>query len=138
MDAQGTRSTIDSPQAQQVFQIYHDLWKNGVVEPSVKDEKGATWTGLFPKGNIGVMPMPSTTLGQMPDNAKVKVGVAPIPGPRRGRAERRGAPDADRLGLAVRLGSRRGLGRAGAPHVRPVLRVGNRGSAAMRVWVPER
>jgi multiple sugar transport system substrate-binding protein len=27
------------------------------------------------------MPMPSTTLGQMPDNDKVKVGVAPIPGP---------------------------------------------------------
>ena len=50
MDTLGTRSTIDSPAAQQVFQIYHDLWKNGVVEPSVKDEKGATWTGLFPKG----------------------------------------------------------------------------------------
>lgn len=81
MNPQGTRSTMDSPQAQQVFQIYHDLLKNAVVEPSVKDEKGATWTGLFPKGNIGVMPMPSTTLGSMPHNAKVDVGVAPIPGP---------------------------------------------------------
>jgi multiple sugar transport system substrate-binding protein len=86
MDPQGTRSTIDSPAAQQVFQTYHDLWKNGVVEPSVKDEKGATWTGLFPKGIIGVMPMPSTTLGLMPDNAKVKVGVAPIPGPDGGQS----------------------------------------------------
>jgi multiple sugar transport system substrate-binding protein len=86
MDPQGTRSTIDSPAAQQVFQIYHDLWKNGVVEPSVKDEKGATWTGLFPKGIIGVMPMPSTTLGLMPDNAKVKVGVAPLPGPDGGQS----------------------------------------------------
>jgi multiple sugar transport system substrate-binding protein len=86
MNPDGTQSTTDSPPNQQVFQIYHDLWKNGVVEPSVKDEKGATWTGLFPKGNIGVMPMPSTTLGLMPDNEKVKVGVAPIPGPDGGQS----------------------------------------------------
>jgi multiple sugar transport system substrate-binding protein len=81
MDGQGTQSTIDSPVAQQVFQIYHDLWKNGVVDPATKPETGATWTGVFPKGNIGVMPMPSTTLGAMPSNDKVQVGVAPIPGP---------------------------------------------------------
>lgn len=86
MNPQGTQSTMDSPQAQQVFQIYHDLLKNGVVEPSVKDEKGATWTGLFPKGDIGVMPMPSTTLGLMPHNSKVDVGVAPIPGPDGGQS----------------------------------------------------
>lgn len=81
MDEQGTRSTIDAPQAQQVFQTYRDLWANGVVDPAAKDEKGATWTGVFPKGKVGLLPMPSTTLGTMPDNDKVKVGVAPIPGP---------------------------------------------------------
>ncbi|WP_433466225.1 ABC transporter substrate-binding protein [Spirillospora sp. CA-128828] len=81
MDEQGTRSTIDGPQAQQVFQIYNDLWRNGVVDPAAKPETGATWTGVFPKGKTGLLPMPSTTLGLMPDNDKVKVGVAPIPGP---------------------------------------------------------
>lgn len=86
MNPQGTQSAIDSPQAQQVFQIYNGLRAAGVVEPSLKDEKGATWTGLFPKGNIGVMPMPSTTLGQMPHNSRVDVGVAPIPGPDGGQS----------------------------------------------------
>jgi multiple sugar transport system substrate-binding protein len=81
MNKEGTQSTIDSPESVQVFQTYNELWKEGVVPPAAKDERGPTWTSYFPKGVIGVMPMPSTTLGQMPDNDKVKVGVAPIPGP---------------------------------------------------------
>ena len=31
--------------------------------PAAKDEAGPTWTGVFPKGKIGIMPMASTTLG---------------------------------------------------------------------------
>ena len=81
MNKDGSQSTIDSPQSVQVYQIYNQLWKDGVVPPSAKDERGPTWTSYFPKGVIGVMPMPSTTLGAMPNNSKVKVGVAPIPGP---------------------------------------------------------
>lgn len=81
MDEKGTQSTIDSPVSQQVFQTYHDLWANGVVDKAAKDEKGATWTAPFSKGLVGVMPMPSTTLGLMPNDDKVQVGVAPIPGP---------------------------------------------------------
>jgi multiple sugar transport system substrate-binding protein len=81
MNKDGSQSTIDSPQSVQVFQTWQQLWKDGVIPPSARDEAGPTWTSIFPKGTIGVMPMPSTTLGQMPDNDKVKVGVAPIPGP---------------------------------------------------------
>ncbi len=47
-----------------------------VVAPGTKDEAGPTWTGVFPMGNIGVMPMPSTTLGLMPKG--LDVGVGPI------------------------------------------------------------
>jgi multiple sugar transport system substrate-binding protein len=47
--------------------------------PNAKEEQGPTWTGFFPKGHIGVMPMPSTTLGLMPKG--MDIGVAPIPGP---------------------------------------------------------
>jgi multiple sugar transport system substrate-binding protein len=34
---------------------------------------------VFPRGKIGIMPMPSTTLGLMPKD--MDIGVAPIPGP---------------------------------------------------------
>jgi multiple sugar transport system substrate-binding protein len=81
MNKEGSQSTIDSEQSVKVFQTYNQLWHEGVVPAYAKDERGPTWTGYFPKGLIGVMPMPSTTLGAMPDNDKVKVGVAPIPGP---------------------------------------------------------
>jgi multiple sugar transport system substrate-binding protein len=81
MNEDGSQSTIDSPQSVAVFQTWNQLWKDGVIPASARDEAGPTWTSFFPKGTIGVMPMPSTTLGQMPDNDKVKVGVAPIPGP---------------------------------------------------------
>jgi multiple sugar transport system substrate-binding protein len=79
MNPDGTQSTIDDPQMKATFDIYNKLWKDGVVAPQAKDEAGPTWTGMFPKGNIGIMPMPSTTLGLMPKN--MDIGVAPIPGP---------------------------------------------------------
>jgi multiple sugar transport system substrate-binding protein len=79
MNEDGTESTIDDPNMAETFRIYGDLVRAGVVLPNVRTEQGPTWTGFFPKGNIGVMPMPSTTLGLMPKD--MDIGVAPIPGP---------------------------------------------------------
>jgi multiple sugar transport system substrate-binding protein len=79
MNKDGTQSTIADPNMAQTFQIYGDLVRNDVVRPNAKTEQGPTWTGFFPKGKIGVMPMPSTTLGLMPKD--MDIGVAPIPGP---------------------------------------------------------
>jgi hypothetical protein len=61
--------------AKKVYSVYRGLVDDKVVAPGTKDEAGPTWTGVFPKGNIGVMPMPSTTLGLMPKG--LDVGVAP-------------------------------------------------------------
>jgi multiple sugar transport system substrate-binding protein len=79
MNEDGTESTIDDPNMAETFKIYGDLVRKGVVMPNAKTEQGPTWTGFFPKGKIGVMPMPSTTLGLMPKD--MDIGVAPIPGP---------------------------------------------------------
>jgi multiple sugar transport system substrate-binding protein len=79
MNEDGTASTIDDPNMAATFQTYGDLVRDDVVAPGHKTEQGPTWTGVFPKGKVGVMPMPSTTLGLMP--AEMDIGVAPIPGP---------------------------------------------------------
>jgi multiple sugar transport system substrate-binding protein len=84
MNEDGTQSTIDDPQMKATFSIYNKLVKDGVVMPAAKDEAGPTWTGVFPKGKIGIMPMPSTTLGLMPKD--MDIGVAPIPGPSGGQS----------------------------------------------------
>ncbi|MEU4832170.1 sugar ABC transporter substrate-binding protein [Streptosporangium sp. NPDC023615] len=79
MNPEGTASLSDRPPMTDVFAIYKGLHDKGVTGPTTKEEQGPTWTGFFPKGEIGVMPMPSTTLGSMP--ADMRVGVAPIAGP---------------------------------------------------------
>ncbi|HMI70175.1 MAG TPA: sugar ABC transporter substrate-binding protein [Solirubrobacteraceae bacterium] len=79
MNEDGTQSTINDPNMAETFKIYGDLVRKGVVMPNAKTEQGPTWTGFFPKGKIGVMPMPSTTLGLMPKD--MDIGIAPIPGP---------------------------------------------------------
>lgn len=81
MNEDGTESTIDSSEAVEVFETYRSLWEDDVVEPTAINEPGDQWTGFFPEGNIGVMPMPSTTLGTVSEAlGDDVVGVAPIPG----------------------------------------------------------
>ncbi|MEV0149825.1 MULTISPECIES: sugar ABC transporter substrate-binding protein [unclassified Nonomuraea] len=79
MNAEGTTSLNDQPPMTDVFKIWRELYDKKAVGPTAKEEQGPTWTGFFPKGEIGVMPMPSTTLGLMPKD--MKIGVTPIAGP---------------------------------------------------------
>ncbi|THV22865.1 ABC transporter substrate-binding protein [Glycomyces paridis] len=78
MNEDGTESLLDSPEAQEVFATYRGLVEDDAVAPGHNEETGATWVSYFPEGNIGVMPMPSTMLGLMPED--LNLGVAPIPG----------------------------------------------------------
>jgi multiple sugar transport system substrate-binding protein len=84
LNKEGTKADLDSATATKVYDTYRGWVKDGIVAPGARDETGTTWTGVFPKGKVGVMPMPSTTLGLMPKN--LDLGVAPIPGPDGGKA----------------------------------------------------
>lgn len=78
MNAEGTESYLASPESQALYDVWKGLVDDGVVAPGYEDETGPTWVTLFPEGNVGVMPMPSTQLGLMPES--MDIGVAPIPG----------------------------------------------------------
>ncbi|WP_369230646.1 sugar ABC transporter substrate-binding protein [Streptomyces sp. R21] len=84
LNKDGTEATLDSATAKKVYDTYRGWVKDGIVAPGAREETGTTWTGVFPKGKVGVMPMPSTTLGLMPKN--LDLGVAPIPGPDGGKS----------------------------------------------------
>ncbi|MEH0548849.1 sugar ABC transporter substrate-binding protein [Streptomyces sp. B21-105] len=84
LNKEGTGANLDSATAKKVYDTYRGWVKDDIVAPGARDETGATWTGVFPKGRVGVMPMPSTTLGLMPKN--LDLGVAPIPGPDGGKS----------------------------------------------------
>ncbi|NEE01816.1 ABC transporter substrate-binding protein [Phytoactinopolyspora halotolerans] len=78
MNDDGTEAMLDSPEAQAVYDVWKGLVEDDVIAPGTQDEAGPTWTGVFPEGDIGIMPMPSTTLGLMPED--FETGVAPIRG----------------------------------------------------------
>ncbi|MGW6014759.1 ABC transporter substrate-binding protein [Streptomyces sp. NPDC055210] len=84
LNEDGTAATLDSATAEQVYAAYRGWVQDDIVAPGARDETGTTWTGVFPKGKVGVMPMPSTTLGLMPKD--LDLGVAPIPGPGGGKS----------------------------------------------------
>lgn len=79
MDADGTRSLLDSEAARDVYATWRELVEADAVYPGAKDETGATWTGPFQEGDVGVMPYPATLLSTADET--VNVGVSPIPGP---------------------------------------------------------
>jgi multiple sugar transport system substrate-binding protein len=55
--------------------------------PDSKTETGPTWTGYFPKGNIGIMPMPASLAGVANSAlADSDIGVTPIAGVNGGTA----------------------------------------------------
>jgi multiple sugar transport system substrate-binding protein len=79
MNADGTQSTIDSPQAQAVFQVYRGLFADGTMAPAAKQEDGTTWLGALEKGDIGIAPGPFSWYSLLKQKG-LDVGVAPIPG----------------------------------------------------------
>ncbi|WSQ07108.1 sugar ABC transporter substrate-binding protein [Streptomyces sp. NBC_01231] len=84
LSEEGTEAQLASATAKKVYDTYRGWVKDDIVAPGARDETGVTWTGVFPKGKVGVMPMPSTTLGLMPKD--LDLGVAPIPGPDGGKS----------------------------------------------------
>ena len=58
--------------------------------PDSKNETGPTWTGYFPTGKIGIMPMPATPAGPRQRRPQARdVGVAPIAGIKGGAVDLR-------------------------------------------------
>ena len=96
MNEDGTESLLAEPPAVAVYDVWKGLVEDGVVAPGYEDEPGATWVSYFPEGNIGVMPMPSTQLGLMPE--EMDIGVAPIPGVNGGQSTFVGG---DSIGIAA-------------------------------------
>ena len=80
LNEQGTASTIDNPEAAKVYGLLRQMYNEGVVPASAKNESGTTWTQLFGEGKIGIQPMGATGLQGIEEGSDLQVGVAPIPG----------------------------------------------------------
>lgn len=82
MNPEGTESHANSDEWKAIFKVFRDMAADGTaMMPETKDEAGPTWTSYFPKGIIGVMPMPATLVGLSGGAlADSDIGVTPIAG----------------------------------------------------------
>jgi multiple sugar transport system substrate-binding protein len=81
MNEDGTESLVNSDTMKEVYSTFNALWDEGVIHPDSQQETGPTWTGYFPQGIIGIMPMPASLSGAISDQLPTEdVGVVPIGG----------------------------------------------------------
>jgi multiple sugar transport system substrate-binding protein len=96
LNADGTQSLANSDEWKSIFKIFRDMQADGTaLMPDTKTEAGPTWTSYFPKGIIGVMPMPATQIsGLVTDQlADADIGVTPIAGVKGGQSTFIGGDD---------------------------------------------
>ena len=63
----GTQSTVDNPQAAQVYCLCRQMYTDGIVG-AVQERAGPTWTAPFSSGKIGIQPEGATILGTIKEN----------------------------------------------------------------------
>ena len=88
MSPDGKTSLLNSDENKAIYKAFHDMVADGTaLMPDTKTETGPTWTGYFPKGTIGIMPMPASLAGVANANlADSDIGVTPIAGVNGGQA----------------------------------------------------
>ncbi len=96
LNPEGTESYANSDEWKAIFKIFHDMAADGTaLMPDTQTETGPTWTSYFPKGIIGVMPMPATQIAGLVGNGleDADIGVTPIAGVKGGQATFIGGDD---------------------------------------------
>ena len=64
MNPEGTESYLNSAENKAIYATFRGMVDDGTaLMPDSKTETGPTWTGYFPKGKIGIMPMPASLQG---------------------------------------------------------------------------
>jgi multiple sugar transport system substrate-binding protein len=82
MNPEGTESNLNSDEMKQIYSAFREMVADGtVLMPDSETEAGPTWTGYFPRGIIGIMPMPASLQGMANENlADEDIGVTSIKG----------------------------------------------------------
>ncbi len=81
MNEEGTEAFLNSDTMKEIYRTFGALWDEEVIHPDSQSEAGPTWTGYFPRGTIGIMPMPASLQGMANEAlADEDIGVTPIAG----------------------------------------------------------
>jgi len=81
MNEDGTEATLDSPEAEAVFEVYHEMFENGSMIPESRNEKGPTQNAAFEAGTAGFALLGSKAIGTLAPSDRLDIGIAPISAP---------------------------------------------------------
>ncbi len=85
MNPAGTESLLNSATMKELYHTFADLWAKDAIFPNSNQEAGPTWTASFPKGVIGIQPMPASLQGlATADLQDADIGVTAIGGVTKG------------------------------------------------------
>ncbi|WJL97048.1 extracellular solute-binding protein [Microbacterium sp. ET2] len=85
LNEDGTEATLDDPAVATTFDFYQQMWDEGLIPPSAKDDNGATWVTSFQSNKIGMVSLGSFGIGLFGADGP-DFGVTPIPGEDGGQA----------------------------------------------------
>ena len=82
MNPEGTELYLNGEEMRAIYAAFAEMVADGtVLMPDSETEAGPTWTGYFPKGIIGIMPMPASLQGMANEAlADEDIGVTSIKG----------------------------------------------------------
>lgn len=80
LNEDGTEILSDSPEFAGVFQVFNDLFQEGVISPTAREEIGTTRDEVFAGGKVGYLLGSNSVLTNVPDTDAVEVGAQPMPG----------------------------------------------------------
>jgi len=82
MTPDGTEALLNSDTMRTIYSAFREMAADGtLLMPDSETEAGPTWTGYFPRGVIGIMPMPASLQGMANDALKDEdIGVTSIKG----------------------------------------------------------
>jgi multiple sugar transport system substrate-binding protein len=88
MNPEGTEAYLNSETMRTIYSAFRDMVADGtVLMPDSETEAGPTWTGYFPRGIIGIMPMPASLQGMANDALPDEdIGVTSIKGVKGGES----------------------------------------------------
>jgi multiple sugar transport system substrate-binding protein len=96
MNPEGTEAYFTSDEWKAIFKIFREMAADGTaLMPDTQTETGPTWTSYFPKGIIGVMPMPATQISNLVGSGleDADIGVTAIAGLKGGQSTFIGGDD---------------------------------------------
>lgn len=80
LDESGTKATLDDPAVKTTFDLYQQMWDEGLIPASAKDDNGATWVTSFQSNKIGMLSLGSFGIGLYGAEGGPAFDVTPIVG----------------------------------------------------------